>query len=120
VPPDGNMTDYLHSLEKLLPRDDIRYWPTHGPCIDDPQDFVRSFIEHRETRFAGILAGLDAGPARVVDLVPSLYAEVAKTLWAPAAASTYAALLHLVAVGQVSCSDEEPSGQSLFELVPTR
>ncbi len=118
VPPDGNMTDYLASLEKLLQRGEIRYWPTHGPCIDDPQDFVRSFIEHRESRFGAILAGLDAGPARVVELVPSLYADVAKTLWAPAAASTYAALLHLVATGRVTCGDERPSGQSLFELMP--
>ena len=29
-PPDGNMADYMASLEKLRGRDDAVYWPGHG------------------------------------------------------------------------------------------
>ena len=36
-PPDGDMTAYLASLEKLLERDETVYWPTHGPTITDPK-----------------------------------------------------------------------------------
>jgi len=37
-PPDGDMADYMQSLELLLERDDEIYWPTHGPSIIDPQN----------------------------------------------------------------------------------
>lgn len=33
APPEGDMGDYLASLEKLLARDDARYLPTHGAPI---------------------------------------------------------------------------------------
>ena len=40
-PPDGDMADYMQSLELLLERDDEIYWPTHGPSIIDPKTHVR-------------------------------------------------------------------------------
>jgi len=46
APPDGNMGDYLRSLEKLLGRDDATFLPTHGPAITDPKPFVGAFIVH--------------------------------------------------------------------------
>src|SRR5208282_5877381 len=55
APPDGDMAAYMRSLEKLLARQDAVYWPTHGPAITEPQDFVRTFIAHRREREAGIL-----------------------------------------------------------------
>ena len=47
-PPDGDMADYMKSLQLLLERDDVVYWPTHGPCIDEPKAHVQAFIQHRE------------------------------------------------------------------------
>ena len=40
-PPDGNMTDYIKSLEKLLRRKESTYWPTHGSSIDNVREFVK-------------------------------------------------------------------------------
>ncbi|GIT48832.1 MAG: hypothetical protein Ct9H300mP14_07600 [Gammaproteobacteria bacterium] len=36
VPPDGSMTDYLSSLDKLLMRNEDCFWPTHGSPIKGP------------------------------------------------------------------------------------
>ena len=43
-----------------------------------------------------MLAALADGPATIVEIVPRIYADVAKTLWVPAAMSTYAHLVQLV------------------------
>ena len=53
APPDGDMAAYMASLDKLLDRPDEVYWPTHGPAITEPQDYVRTFIAHRREREAG-------------------------------------------------------------------
>ena len=34
VPPDGDMAEYIQSLEKLRQRDDRVYYPAHGPAVD--------------------------------------------------------------------------------------
>ena len=94
-PPDGDLFDYLNSLEKLLDRDDERYWPTHGPAIEQPKDYVRSFIEHRRAREKQIVTALEQGPSTIKDLVPSMYADVDKRLWRAAANSVYSHLLAL-------------------------
>lgn len=101
-PPDGSMADYLASLRKLLPRDDLtRYWPTHGPAVEDPIPYVSSFVAHREDRESQILAHLRDGPCTIADIVPHIYAGYDKRLWYPAAASVYAHVLHMVEDGRV-------------------
>src|SRR5262245_10816397 len=42
-PPDGDMTDYFKSLEKVRARNFTTLWPTHGPPIRDVQPFVQAF-----------------------------------------------------------------------------
>src|SRR4051812_16386543 len=68
APPDGDMASYMASLDKLLPRADSVYWPTHGPAIPEPQRHVRAFIAHRREREAAILDCLRSG----VDSVPAM------------------------------------------------
>ncbi len=114
-PPDGDLFDYLASLDKLLDRGDQRYWPTHGPAIDNPQAYVRSFIDHRRHREAQIVERLAAGASTIKDLVPDMYREVDKRLWRAAANSVYSHLLALQRAGRVSASPlptsaAEPTG----------
>lgn len=94
-PPDGDLFDYMNSLDKLLGRDDVRYWPTHGPAIENPRDYVHSFVQHRQGREDQIVAALTQGPTSIKDLVPTMYADVDKRLWRAAANSVYAHLLAL-------------------------
>ncbi len=90
APPDGNMNAYMDSLERLLARDETRYLPTHGPAIDDPQSFVRAYINHRRQREAQIIEQLSRGVTRIRDMVPTLYAETDPRLYPAAALSVYA------------------------------
>lgn len=110
-PPDGDLFDYMASLEKLLTRDDQRYWPTHGPAIDNPHDYVRSFIAHRRGRESQIVSQLSEESATIKDLVPRMYADVDKRLWRAAANSVFSHLLALQREDRVSASSQDERGQ---------
>lgn len=116
-PPDGDLFDYMASLDKLLARNEVRYWPTHGPAIEDPHTYVAAFIEHRNGREAQIVAGLTDGPSTIKDLVPSMYADTDKRLWRAAANSVYSHLLALHRQGRVTVDGDEPMISSTWNLV---
>ena len=101
APPDGDMSAYMASLDKLLGRRDAVYWPTHGPAIPEPQDHVRAFIAHRREREAGILECLDAGAGRIEAIVDKLYLGLEPGLRRAAGRSVHAHLLDLAARGIV-------------------
>ena len=114
-PPDGDMGDYLRSLERLLERDDARYWPTHGPSIDDPKPYVRAFIAHRREREEQILACLRDGVGRIPDMVPRMYVGLAPGLVPAAERSVFAAMLRLVESGRV-VTEGEPAVDCVYRL----
>ncbi len=121
-PPDGDLFDYMGSLAKLLERDEVRYWPTHGGAIDDPRTYVQAFIDHRNGREAQIVAALEAGSTTIKDLVPGMYADVDKRLWRAAANSVYSHLLGLAKAGRVTAGghlddDGAPLISSTWTLV---
>ncbi len=99
APPDGDMTAYMASLDKLLGRPDAVYWPTHGPAITQPQAHVRAFVAHRREREAGILECLGAGAERIDAIVETLYVGLEPGLRRAAGRSVHAHLLDLVARG---------------------
>ncbi|HWX89233.1 MAG TPA: MBL fold metallo-hydrolase [Rhizomicrobium sp.] len=100
APPDGNMADYLASLDKLAARDERIFYPTHGSPIADPQAWLGQLIAHRRMREAQILAALARGESTVAELVERLYPGI-ETALRPAAAQQVAAhLQHLQARGQ--------------------
>src|SRR6187399_1299551 len=55
APPDGAMTDYMDSLNKLARRDEQVYLPGHGGEIREGKRFVAGLILHRKAREASIL-----------------------------------------------------------------
>jgi glyoxylase-like metal-dependent hydrolase (beta-lactamase superfamily II) len=116
-PPDGNLGQYLASLDVLLARSsDAVYWPTHGPAITRPHELVRAYRDHRRERTEQLLAALRNGPATLAQLVPVLYtATTPKTLWRAAAASLYAHVLDQVERGAVTC-EGEPRRTAVYRL----
>jgi hypothetical protein len=97
------MKDYMASLYRLAERDDAIYWPTHGAPIEEPQDYVRALIRHREARENGILECLEDGMTRIDEMVPRLYAGYVPPEMYPAAArSVLAHLVWLVEKGAVA------------------
>jgi glyoxylase-like metal-dependent hydrolase (beta-lactamase superfamily II) len=101
APPDGDMAAYMASLDKLLARTDRIYFPTHGPAIEDPQPHLQRLIAHRRGRESQILSHLDAGPARIGEMVQHMYRDVDPGLHPAAALSVLAHLLDLESRGLV-------------------
>lgn len=108
APPDGDMDDYLASLDRLLARDDEIYLPTHGAPIRAPQRFVRAVRTHRLMRDAQILDQLRKGETTIVAIVAALYADVDRRLHAAAALNVLAHLIRLEKRGDVA-ADPAPA-----------
>jgi glyoxylase-like metal-dependent hydrolase (beta-lactamase superfamily II) len=98
-PPDGNMGDYMTSLEKLLHCPDTVYYPAHGPVVEEPRKLVRGLILHRKQREAQVLAQLREGEGRIGVMVRSLYKDVDPRLHPAAERSVLAHLIDLEARG---------------------
>ena len=94
-PPDGDMADYMRSLERVAVRKDRLLLPGHGPAHDEPASFVADLIAHRREREAKVLEALrGAGEATAAALVPAVYGPVLEPRLTPAAARSL--LAHLV------------------------
>lgn len=100
-PPDGDMTLYMASLDKLLGRSDRCYLPAHGPAVDNPHGHVRGLVVHRRMREKQILARLEAGEGRIADMVAFMYRDIDPRLHPAAGRSVLAHLVDLERRGLV-------------------
>jgi glyoxylase-like metal-dependent hydrolase (beta-lactamase superfamily II) len=96
APPDGNMGDYMRSLEKLLARDDVILYPTHGSPISDPEPFVHAYLVHRRMREAQVASSLARGADTIAAIVARLYPGLAPALLPAAALTIQAHLEHMI------------------------
>ncbi len=112
-PPDGDMAAYMASLQRLLERDDRVYWPTHGPCIDDPKPLVSAFIAHRREREEQIFACVADGVFEIKEMVPLMYTDLPEFMHPAAARSVLAAAVYLVQKGELA-TDGEPGLASIY------
>ena len=101
-PPDGDMADYMASLERLTTRDDRVYYPAHGDAVERPQRLVRSMIGHRRQREGQIRRLLGEGPRPIAALVELMYIGLDPRLHGAAGRSVLAHLLDLENRGQVT------------------
>jgi glyoxylase-like metal-dependent hydrolase (beta-lactamase superfamily II) len=102
TPPDGNMADYLASLDVIQSRGFATLWPTHGPPITEPGPFIDAYREHRKDRERQILAQLGAGQSKIREMVPRMYVDVDQRLYPAAARSVHAHMIELVRAGRVA------------------
>jgi glyoxylase-like metal-dependent hydrolase (beta-lactamase superfamily II) len=102
APPDGAMSDYMASLDKLAARPEPVYLPGHGGPVRDAQRFVRHLITHRQGRVASILHRLGKGAADIPTIVKAVYIGLDPRLTGAAALSTLAHLEEMTARGLVA------------------
>lgn len=115
APPDGDMAQYLRSLEKLLARDDEVYWPTHGGPIRDPKSFVKAYLDHRHEREAQIIACLRDGVSFIPEMVERIYIGLDPRLRPAASLSVFAHLLQMTKDGR-AIARGEPNLAAHFQL----
>ncbi len=102
-PPDGDMTVYLESLERLLSLDLAALAPGHGHVIGKPHDEVRRLLAHRMKREQKVVAAFGhKNPATLDELLPFVYDDVPQRIHAVARRSLHAHLIKLAREGRVS------------------
>jgi glyoxylase-like metal-dependent hydrolase (beta-lactamase superfamily II) len=115
APPDGAMSDYMASLEKLAQRPERIYLPGHGGAVKNAHRYIAQLIAHRKGREASILNQLAKGPADIPDLVRAIYVGLDPRLTSGAGLSVLAHLEELVSRGVVM-TDGPPSLQGAYRL----
>lgn len=101
-PPDGNMADYLESLNKLFKYKIDCLAPGHGNFMYEPKKVIESIIRHRLSREAKVLRRLeDVGDIDLESLTAIVYDDVPEQLHPIAKFSLEAHLLKLLNEGVI-------------------
>ncbi|MGO9557895.1 MAG: MBL fold metallo-hydrolase [Acidimicrobiales bacterium] len=110
APPDGNMADYLASLDRLLgetPAFDAIV-PGHGPVMSDPIQVIAGYKAHRLARESAVLGALEARRAATIEeIVADVYTDVPELLHPIARFSVWAHLRKLRDEGRASSDDPD-------------
>jgi hydroxyacylglutathione hydrolase len=91
----GSLSQYLHSLKRVLALEPARLLPAHGDPIDEPAPLIRRYIEHRRLRERQVLSALEAGIRTVDAIVERIYVGLAPPLIPMAHESVLAHLIKL-------------------------
>ena len=105
-PPEGHLQTYMNSLARLQETPMTTLYPAHGPAIPDGHDLVRKYIRHRTQRQNSLATALAEGPATAEELLPRVYWDVPRGLYAIAARSLLAGLLKLQEEGRAETADD--------------
>jgi glyoxylase-like metal-dependent hydrolase (beta-lactamase superfamily II) len=111
APPEGNMANFLASLEKLMRRHDKIFLPGHGGRVQTPQRVVKAYIMHRQWREQTILDCLEDGVSTIPRIVAKIYGELDADLRAAAALSVLAHLEYMISRG-LAVADGIRTGKS--------
>ncbi|MCC6348803.1 MAG: MBL fold metallo-hydrolase [Candidatus Eisenbacteria bacterium] len=101
-PPDGDMGQYLASLERLAALNPGTLFPAHGSPQGAAVRRIRQLIEHRRGREAKVRAALRPAPRAIAELLPEAYADTPPDLWPLAERSLLAHLQLLEREGRAA------------------
>ncbi|MDP9570195.1 UNVERIFIED_ORG: glyoxylase-like metal-dependent hydrolase (beta-lactamase superfamily II) [Agrobacterium larrymoorei] len=113
APPDGAMSDYMASLDRLLERDDRLFLPGHGGPVNDPAAFMRGLRTHRRMREKAVLTRIKAGDRTIAEMVKVIYRSTDPRLHGAAALSVLAHIEDLIEKGLVE-TDGSPSLTGIY------
>lgn len=102
APPEGNMRDYLASLERMLELPTLTaLFPAHGPVLANTRGKIEEYIQHRLEREALILDAMSDVPLTIPEIVRKVYTDVPEALHKLAALSVQAHLDKLIIEARV-------------------
>ena len=96
----GDLLDYMSSLEKLLAEAPARIYPAHGPVIPDGVAKLREYLAHRRERERQVLEALQRADT-IPAIVKIVYAAYPAALHAAAGQSVASHLVKLEREGRV-------------------
>lgn len=101
-PPQGNMIDYLKSLERMRSIKGLTIlFGGHGPAMITPYQKIDEYINHRLEREAKILDAYQSGIKETSEIVAAVYTDVSPKAYAMAERSVVAHLEKLTAEGRL-------------------
>jgi len=101
-PPQGNMRDYLQSLERMRSLAGLSVLlGGHGPAVATPYQKIDEYISHRLEREQNILAAVRAGATTPKEIVERVYTDVSPKAYAMAERAVLAHLEKLHEEGQL-------------------
>jgi glyoxylase-like metal-dependent hydrolase (beta-lactamase superfamily II)/8-oxo-dGTP pyrophosphatase MutT (NUDIX family) len=106
-PPEGNMRDYLNSLQRMkaLPKLTVLFC-AHGPALGAPRPKIDEYIQHRLEREGNILVAVRSGLSTIPEIVTEVYTDIQPVAVPWAERATLAHLDKLVEDGAVTVSAE--------------
>jgi glyoxylase-like metal-dependent hydrolase (beta-lactamase superfamily II) len=99
-PPEGDLTAYLRSLQRMRELSPRVLYPGHGPVVFDGPGKLDEYVEHRAAREEQVLAALVSGPRTPEEVVPEIYGDHPAELHELAARSVLAHLIKLESEGR--------------------
>lgn len=118
-PPDGDLTDFMASCQRLKTVNAKLYYPGHGAPIFDPLARLEWLIGHRLSREAQILDALQANPSTPADITAAVYRDVSPALLPAAQRNVFAHLIDLHGRGKVAATPQL-SATAVFHLVSSK
>ncbi|SFP20860.1 MBL fold metallo-hydrolase [Tranquillimonas alkanivorans] len=113
-PPDGDVSDFMSSCERLARFPWRVFHPGHGAPVAAPADRLDWLLEHRRGREREILSALADGAADCATLTRRIYAGTPPSLWPAAERNVFAHLVDLAMREEVQARPELSPG-AFFE-----
>jgi glyoxylase-like metal-dependent hydrolase (beta-lactamase superfamily II) len=98
----GDMAQYIATLQRLRKMRLSKIAPGHGDLIEEPRARIDEYLQHRLAREKQILGILKQGPAKIREIVATLYLDTPEPLIDVAGKQVHAHLLKLRAEGKVT------------------
>jgi glyoxylase-like metal-dependent hydrolase (beta-lactamase superfamily II) len=112
-----DLAAYMRSLERLRDLTLEKLHPGHGPDIDNPQEIIEYYIEHRLEREQQVIQAIQRGAGSIGAIVEDVYADVDRALHPVAAHSVAAHVGKLVHDGTVTFAQTSDLWGSLVRLL---
>lgn len=114
-PPEGDMGDYMASLDRLA----LDPWeialPGHGEPIKDPPARITELASHRRMREAQVITAMATGTATAAVLAARIYTDIAPGLLPAATRNVLAHLIDLASRNRVN-ADPSVAADALWHL----
>ena len=95
VPGEGDFGAYISHLHRLKSLHPLRLLPAHGPPIENAEEYIQHYIDHRKMRLEQIREALSTEPQTELELAQKIYADIPKTMHPIAAKQILCHLYHL-------------------------